>query len=168
MIGRQSESLVIDGIATRVSVLGTGPPLLMFSPGGFDATLDKWSELGVYQKIDIMSYLTNHFTCILFDRRECGESGGRLEILDFVGMANQGRVLMEQLGYASIHVIPTATNMIHNNLRSANPPPGAIHQYPGTNRDRNNYIPMPGVFWYNDTHHVNQGPYSIKVIEINQ
>ena len=67
--------------------------------------------------------------------------------------------------YASIPVIPTTTNMIHHNLRSANPPPGAIHQYPGTNRDRNNYVPMPGVCWYNDTHPVNQGPYSIKVID---
>lgn len=70
--------------------------------------------------------------------------------------------------YASIHVIPTTTNMIHHNLRSANPPPGAIYQFPGTNRDRNNYVPMPGVYWYNDTHHVNQGPYSIKVIETKQ
>ena len=70
--------------------------------------------------------------------------------------------------YASIHVIPTATNMIHHNLRSANPPPGAINQFPGTNRDRNNYIPMPGVFWYNDTHPVNQGPYSIKVTDSHQ
>ena len=69
--------------------------------------------------------------------------------------------------YASIPVIPTATNMIHNNLRSANPPPGAINQYPGTNRDKNNYIPMPGVYWYNDTNPVNKGPYSIKVIDNN-
>ena len=67
--------------------------------------------------------------------------------------------------YASIHVVPTATNMIHYNLRSANPPPGAINQYPGTNRDKNNYIPMPGVYWYNDTHPVNSGPYSVKVVE---
>lgn len=67
--------------------------------------------------------------------------------------------------YASIHVIPTATNMIHHNLRSANPPPGAINQYPGTNRDTNNYIPMPGVFWYNDTHPVNNGPFAIKVTD---
>ena len=69
--------------------------------------------------------------------------------------------------YASIPVIPTATNMINNNLRSANPPPGAINQYPGTNRDKNNYIPMPGVYWYNDTNPVNKGPYSIKVIDNN-
>ncbi|MDQ6683808.1 MAG: alpha/beta hydrolase, partial [Pseudomonadota bacterium] len=38
----------IDGIRTTYDVLGEGPPLLMFSPGGFDATLDKWSSLGVY------------------------------------------------------------------------------------------------------------------------
>ena len=67
--------------------------------------------------------------------------------------------------YASIPVIPTTTNMINKNLRSANPPPGATEQYPGTNRDGNNYVPMPGVFWYNDTHPVNKGPYAIKVVQ---
>jgi hypothetical protein len=67
--------------------------------------------------------------------------------------------------YASIHVIPTTTNMIHHNLRSANPPPGATTQYPGTHRDKNNYVAMPGVFWYNDTHPVNTGPHAIKVVE---
>ena len=77
----------------------------MFSPGGFDATLEKWSELGIYKKIDIMSYLADRFTCILFDRRECGKSGGRLEILDFGGMARHGHAVLEQLGYRSAHVI---------------------------------------------------------------
>ena len=67
--------------------------------------------------------------------------------------------------YASIHVVPTATNMINKNLLSANPPPGATTQYPGTNRSRNNYIPMPGVYWYNDTHPVNKGPFSMKVTQ---
>ena len=77
----------------------------MSSPGGFDATLEKWSELGIYKKIDIMSYLTDRFTCILFDRRECGKSGGRLEILDFAGMARHGHAVLEQLGYPSAHLI---------------------------------------------------------------
>ena len=67
--------------------------------------------------------------------------------------------------YASIYVTPTTTNLINKNLASANPPPGAMNQYPGTNRLGNNYIPMPGVFWYNDTHPVNRGPYAIKVVE---
>lgn len=69
--------------------------------------------------------------------------------------------------YASIHIVPTTTNLIHKNLVSANPPPGATEQYPGTNRSGNNYIPMPGVFWYNDTHPVNYGPYAIKVVQPN-
>ena len=105
MTENKTETVMADGIPTRVSVVGRGEPLLMFSPGGFDATLEKWRELGVYKKIDIMSYLTERFTCILFDRRECGESGGRLEILDFSGMARHGKVVMEQLGYESAHVI---------------------------------------------------------------
>ena len=100
-----TQMLDADGIPTRVSVVGTGEPLLMFSPGGFDATLEKWSELGIYKKIDIMSYLADRFTCILFDRRECGESGGRLEILDFSGMARHGYSVLEQLGHRSAHVI---------------------------------------------------------------
>jgi len=100
-----TQMLNADGIPTRVSVVGTGEPLLMFSPGGFDATLEKWSELGIYKKIDIMSYLADRFTCILFDRRECGKSGGRLEILDFSGMARHGYSVLEQLGHRSAHVI---------------------------------------------------------------
>jgi|UniRef100_A0A6C0J9I5 hypothetical protein len=67
--------------------------------------------------------------------------------------------------YASIYVTPTATNLINNNLRSANPPPGATEQYIGTNRMGNNYIPMPGVYWYNDTHPVNKGPFAMKVVQ---
>ncbi|MBU25688.1 MAG: alpha/beta hydrolase [Gammaproteobacteria bacterium] len=100
-----TQMLTADGISTRVSIVGKGEPLLMFSPGGFDATLNKWSELGIYKKIDILSYLADRFTCIMFDRRECGKSGGRLEILNFAGMARHGQAVLEQLGYGSAHVI---------------------------------------------------------------
>ena len=30
---------IVDGIATRYEVAGSGPPLLMFSPGGFNSAL---------------------------------------------------------------------------------------------------------------------------------
>ena len=100
-----TQMLDADGIPTRVSVAGKGEALLMFSPGGFDATLEKWTDLGIYKKIDIMSYLADRFTCILFDRRECGKSGGRLEILDFAWMARHGHAVLEQLGQRSAHVI---------------------------------------------------------------
>ena len=62
--------------------------------------------------------------------------------------------------WGNIPIIPTTTNLIHYNLRSANPPPGAITQYPGTNRLGNNYIAMPGVYWYTSN---KKCPYKIKV-----
>ena len=51
--------------------------------------------------------------------------------------------------WANIPITPSGTNLIHNNLRSANPPPGATEQYIGTDRLGNNYNPMIGVYWYN-------------------
>lgn len=94
-----------DGIRTHYRVEGSGPALLMFSPGGFDATFAKWSGLGLYQRIGIMDYLTTHFTCIQFDRRECGLSGGRLELLSWSAMATQGAALATALGFDQVHVI---------------------------------------------------------------
>ena len=48
---------VIDGIATRCEVTGNGPPLLMFAPGGFNATLDNWRTLGPYAKFKLLDHL---------------------------------------------------------------------------------------------------------------
>ena len=48
--------------------------------------------------------------------------------------------------WANIPVAPTTTNLIHYNLRSANPPPGAIVQHPGGARLCNNYTVMPAVY----------------------
>ena len=48
---------VIDGIATRYEVTGDGPPLLMFSPGGFNATLDNWTPLGLYPRLGLLDQL---------------------------------------------------------------------------------------------------------------
>src|SRR6187200_832081 len=69
----------IDGIETRFDVIGSGPPLLMMSPGGFDATLEKWRTQGVYTRLKLLDHLPRHYTCIVYDRRESGESGGRVE-----------------------------------------------------------------------------------------
>ena len=54
-----------------------------------------------------------------------------------------------QSPWANVPVAPTATNLIHNNLKSANPPPGATEHYPGGNRRGNNYTSMPGISWFN-------------------
>jgi pimeloyl-ACP methyl ester carboxylesterase len=95
----------VDGIATRYEVLGQGEPLLMFSPGGFDATLEKWSTLGIYSKTQMMATLTAHFHCIVFDRRETGRSGGRVQRITWADYVAQGKGLLDHLGIAKAHLM---------------------------------------------------------------
>ena len=97
--------ITIDGIDTRFEVQGSGPPLLMFSPGGFDATLEKWSTLGVYAKTKMMATLVANYRCILFDRRETGQSGGRIERISWSHYAAQGRGLLDHLGITRAHLM---------------------------------------------------------------
>ena len=96
---------VIDGIATRYDVLGSGPPLLMFSPGGFDATLEKWTTLGVYARINLLHHLTRAYSCIVFDRRETGESGGRVEQVAWSHYVAQAKGLLEHLRISRAHLL---------------------------------------------------------------
>lgn len=95
----------IDGIPTRYEVVGDGPPLLMYSPGGFDATVEKWSSLGVYARIRLLDHLPQHYRCILFDRRETGASGGRVEIVGWRDYVAQGLGLLDHLGIERAHVM---------------------------------------------------------------
>ena len=96
---------VIDGIHTRYDVIGAGPPVLMFSPGGFDATLDKWTTQGIYARIRPVEHLSKHFTCIVFDRRESGESGGRVEAITWAHYVAQGKGLLDHLNIPRAHVM---------------------------------------------------------------
>jgi len=88
---------IIDGIVTRYEVAGSGPPLLMFSPGGFNATLDNWRSQGIYRRLNLIDHLTAKYACIMFDRRESGRSGGRVERLGWGDYAAQGRGLLAHL-----------------------------------------------------------------------
>jgi pimeloyl-ACP methyl ester carboxylesterase len=97
--------VLIDGIRTRYEVLGSGAPLLMFSPGGFDATLDKWSTLGIYAKTGMLDHLSKRYSCIVFDRRETGHSGGRVERIGWQDYVAQGKGLLDHLGIARAHVV---------------------------------------------------------------
>ena len=99
------QTTVIDGIATRYDEVGAGPPLLMFSPGGFDATLDKWTTLGIYAKTRMLDHLSQSYRCIVFDRRETGQSGGRVERVTWTHYVNQGKGLLEHLGIERAHLL---------------------------------------------------------------
>lgn len=96
---------VADGIPTRYEVTGHGPPLLMFSPGGFDSTLESWATVGVYQRLNLLEHLGARYTCIRFDRRESGQSGGRIERISWADYVRQGLGLLDALGFASAHLM---------------------------------------------------------------
>jgi len=96
---------IIDGITTRYEVVGSGPPLLMYAPGGFDATIEKWSSQSIYAKIKPLEHLSKHYTCIVFDRRECGQSGGRVERVTWAHYVAQGKGLLDQLGIKRAHLM---------------------------------------------------------------
>jgi pimeloyl-ACP methyl ester carboxylesterase len=96
---------VVDGITTRYEVAGSGPPLLMFSPGGFDSTLESWRTVGVYRRLALLDHLSEHYTCITFDRRESGRSGGRVERISWADYVAQGRGLLDHLGIERAHLM---------------------------------------------------------------
>lgn len=99
------KTAIIDGINTRYDVVGSGPPLLMFSPGGFNATLDMWSSLGVYARVKPLEHLSKKYTCIIFDRRETGQSGGRVERVTWSDYVAQGIGLLDHLNIEKAHLM---------------------------------------------------------------
>ncbi len=98
-------SALIDGIKTRYEVIGAGPPLLMYSPGGFDATVEKWSTQGVYTRIKLLDHLPKKYMCIAFDRRECGQSVGRVERITWAHYVAQGKGLLDHLKIERAHLM---------------------------------------------------------------
>lgn len=96
---------VIGGIATHYQVTGDGPPLLMFSPGGFSAALANWTSFSIYARLGLVDLLARSYTCIMFDRRESGASGGRVERITWQDYAAQGKGLLDHLGIARAHLM---------------------------------------------------------------
>ena len=95
----------IDGIATHYEVRGDGPPLLMFSPGGFSATLANWTSFSIYARLGLVDQLAKSYTCVMFDRRESGLSGGRVERITWADYAAQGKGLLDHLGIERAHLM---------------------------------------------------------------
>ncbi len=95
----------IDGIPTRYEIRGSGPAVLMFSPGGFDATIEAWTSRGAYAQTKPLEHLSRNYTCIVFDRRESGGSGGRVERITWSHYVAQGKGLLEHLGIERAHLL---------------------------------------------------------------
>ena len=88
----------INGINVHYETYGSGPPLLMLAPGGFDSTIEKWSNVGVWPPVNPLESFSRRYTCIAYDRREAGQSGGRVERLSWALYALEAKGLLEHLG----------------------------------------------------------------------
>jgi pimeloyl-ACP methyl ester carboxylesterase len=91
----------IGGIATHYEISGAGPPILMMAPGGFDSAIEKWSTSWPWQHFLPLQTFARDYTCIAYDRREAGLSGGRVEQLTWSAYADQAKGLLDHLGIAS-------------------------------------------------------------------
>ncbi len=98
-------SAQINGIQINYETHGSGPPLLMLAPGGFDSTIDKFRAAGVWSKMDTFGVLGQHYTCIAYDRREAGASGGRVEPLSWGLYADEAAGLLDHLNIEDAFVL---------------------------------------------------------------
>ena len=87
----------IEGIHTRYEVRGDGPPLLLLAPVGFDDSISRrWADR-VWRGFRPLDELVADFRLIVYDRRETGGSGGRIEPLTWSLFARHAKGLLDHL-----------------------------------------------------------------------
>jgi pimeloyl-ACP methyl ester carboxylesterase len=94
----------LDGIKTHYVTKGTGPHLLMMAPRGFESTLQSWDH-GKWKDMNAIEALSKHFTIVAYDRREAGQSGGRVEVLTWKVFAQHAKLLLEHLNIERAFVL---------------------------------------------------------------
>src|ERR1700716_532799 len=98
----------INGIKTNYLVQGTGPHLLMFAAGGWRSVISRWTPAGgkeAFGQMDGLAALSRHFTCIAYDRRECGLSGGRVEALGWDLYVQEAKALLDLAGARQAYIL---------------------------------------------------------------
>ena len=98
-------SATVDGLEVYYETRGSGPPLLMLAPGGFDGTIDKWVAASAWKGINALEKLSSEFQVIVYDRRESGKSGGRVEKLRWELYAQQAKGLLDYLKIDSAFIL---------------------------------------------------------------
>src|SRR5258705_2881061 len=100
----------INGIRINYLVQGRGPYLLMFAPGGWRSVISRWTAAGgkeAFGQMDGLATLSRHFTCIAYDRRECGLSGGRVEPLGWDLYVEEASGLLDLAGAKQATILRT-------------------------------------------------------------
>jgi len=98
----------INGIRIHYLIQGAGPHLLMFAPGGWRSVISRWTAAGgkeAFGQMDGLAALSRHFTCIAYDRRECGLSGGRVEVLNWDRYVEEAKALLDLAGAKQAYVL---------------------------------------------------------------
>ena len=102
----------INGIRINYLIEGPvgneGPPLLMFAPGGWRSVMSRWTAAGgkeAFGQMDGLAALSRHFTCIAYDRRECGLSGGRVEPLGWDLYVAEAKGLLDLAGAKKAYIL---------------------------------------------------------------
>jgi pimeloyl-ACP methyl ester carboxylesterase len=73
----------------------------MFAPGGWRSVMSRWTQAGgkeAFGQMDGLATLSRHFSCIAYDRRECGLSGGRVEPLNWDLYVQEAKALLDLAG----------------------------------------------------------------------
>jgi pimeloyl-ACP methyl ester carboxylesterase len=98
----------INGIKINYQIQGSGPPLLMFAPGGFRSVISRWTAQGgkeAWKEMDGLATLSRHFTTIAYDRRESGLSGGRVEPLTWDLYVLEAKALLDLAGAKQAYIL---------------------------------------------------------------
>src|SRR4029453_15143106 len=95
--GKIMPNASIDGIDTYYETYGSGSPILMFAPGGFDSTIDKWRSASAWTGINAIEAPPAEHMVILSGRGEGGEAGGRVERLSWAGYTRHAKALLDHL-----------------------------------------------------------------------
>src|SRR5262245_13217438 len=95
---------IAAGITTYYEVHGPGPALLMMGSGSFDSTVERFSS-NEWNGIRPFETFARHYTCLPYDRREAGRSGGRVERITYQSYADQAKGLLDHLGFSQAYVL---------------------------------------------------------------
>ena len=98
----------INGIRIHYEIQGAGPALLMFAPGGWRSVMSRWTTAGgkeAWKEMDGIAALSKHFTTIAYDRRESGQSGGRIEPLSWDLYVQEAKALLDLAGFDQAYIL---------------------------------------------------------------
>jgi pimeloyl-ACP methyl ester carboxylesterase len=89
-------------LAIHYETKGSGFPLLLFPPGGMNATIERWGS-SAFNPMEVFSH---DFWTITLDQRNAGHSRGPLDLEDPWGSYAQDHInLMNHLGIERFHVL---------------------------------------------------------------